>query len=179
MSTLFVDTINEKTSGNGINIPGHVVQVVSSTKTDTYSQTAGSFAEVTGMSASITPSSTNNKVLVSVSFMASYTDDGTVTRRACFSLFKGSTNLLAADSPGSRQSGFVEIQETASLHGSRVYTYTYLDAPNTTDQVTYSLRAKNHGGGSSTLYVNRSVTDEDSAIAARGVSQIQLMEIAQ
>ena len=27
MSTLFVDTINEKTSGNGIAIPGHVVQV--------------------------------------------------------------------------------------------------------------------------------------------------------
>ena len=28
MSTLFVDTINEKTSGNGIEIPGHVIQVV-------------------------------------------------------------------------------------------------------------------------------------------------------
>ena len=27
MSTLYVDTINEKTSGNGIIIPGHVVQV--------------------------------------------------------------------------------------------------------------------------------------------------------
>ena len=28
MSTLFVDTINEKTSGNGIKIPGHQVQIV-------------------------------------------------------------------------------------------------------------------------------------------------------
>lgn len=27
MSTLYVDTINEKTSGNGVYIPGHVVQV--------------------------------------------------------------------------------------------------------------------------------------------------------
>ena len=27
MSTLYVDTINEKTSGNGVQIPGHVVQV--------------------------------------------------------------------------------------------------------------------------------------------------------
>ena len=27
MSTLFVDTINEKTSGNGVDIPGHVLQV--------------------------------------------------------------------------------------------------------------------------------------------------------
>ena len=30
MSTLYVDTINEKTSGNGVQIPGHVVQVGSS-----------------------------------------------------------------------------------------------------------------------------------------------------
>ena len=30
MSTLYVDTITEKTSGNGVQIPGHVVQVVSS-----------------------------------------------------------------------------------------------------------------------------------------------------
>ena len=29
MSTLYVDTITEKTSGNGVQIPGHVVQVVS------------------------------------------------------------------------------------------------------------------------------------------------------
>ena len=26
MSTLYVDTINEKTSGNGVQIPGHVIQ---------------------------------------------------------------------------------------------------------------------------------------------------------
>ena len=42
MSTLYVDTINEKTSGNGIYIPGHVVQmkrVVVSTVTSTTSTT--------------------------------------------------------------------------------------------------------------------------------------------
>ena len=33
MSTLFVDTINEKTSGNGIQIPGHVVQIVQTIQT--------------------------------------------------------------------------------------------------------------------------------------------------
>ena len=34
MSTLFVDTINEKTSGNGIEIPGHVIQVIHATDTN-------------------------------------------------------------------------------------------------------------------------------------------------
>ena len=33
MSTLFVDTINEKTSGNGIQIPGHPIQIVQTTLT--------------------------------------------------------------------------------------------------------------------------------------------------
>ena len=28
MSTVYVDTINEKTSGNGVQIPGHVIQTV-------------------------------------------------------------------------------------------------------------------------------------------------------
>ena len=31
MSILKVDTINEKTSGNGVAIPGHVIQVVQGT----------------------------------------------------------------------------------------------------------------------------------------------------
>ena len=35
MSILKVDTINEKTTGNGVAIPGHVIQVVASEKTDT------------------------------------------------------------------------------------------------------------------------------------------------
>ena len=33
MITLFVDTINEKTSGNEIQIPGHPIQIVQTTLT--------------------------------------------------------------------------------------------------------------------------------------------------
>ena len=33
MSTLNVDNINEYTSGNGVEIPGHIIQVVSATDT--------------------------------------------------------------------------------------------------------------------------------------------------
>ena len=50
MSTLFVDTINEKTSGNGIKIPGHVVQVVSTTNTDTQTITHSTSSTLTGLS---------------------------------------------------------------------------------------------------------------------------------
>ena len=45
MSTLYVDTITEKTSGNGVQIPGHVVQVVQRTTLDYY--TSASMTDIT------------------------------------------------------------------------------------------------------------------------------------
>ena len=46
MSTLFVDTINEKTSGNGVEIPGHVIQVVQGIKTGYVNTTSSSYVDV-------------------------------------------------------------------------------------------------------------------------------------
>jgi hypothetical protein len=51
-STLYVDKIVEKTSAAGVHIPGHVIQVVSVTKSDTFSSANTSFVDVTGLSAS-------------------------------------------------------------------------------------------------------------------------------
>ena len=53
MSILKVDTINEKTSGNGVIIPGHVVQVVNGRTCST--ATGGSTYSTTGNSVTITP----------------------------------------------------------------------------------------------------------------------------
>ena len=67
MSILKVDTINEKTSGNGVHIAGHVIQVVASEKTDTSSAstTVPTFTD-TGLSCTITPKFNNSKILVHV-----------------------------------------------------------------------------------------------------------------
>ena len=58
MSILKVDTINEKTSGNGVAIPGHVIQVVRRDPTAAaitrFSGTSTSYAN-TGLAISITP----------------------------------------------------------------------------------------------------------------------------
>jgi len=66
MSTLYVDTITEKTSGNGVQIPGHVVQVVEATglSASTISTTSTSFVDATGYSITITPTSTTSKILL-------------------------------------------------------------------------------------------------------------------
>ena len=65
MSTLYVDTINEKTSGNGIYIPGHVGQYKKTAYiTGEQSTTSSSFSDITGASLSITPNSTSSVILI-------------------------------------------------------------------------------------------------------------------
>ena len=64
MSTLFVDTINEKTSGNGVAIPGHVIQVKYRTIQNTgISTTSTSFTDCTNMYVDITPKSSSNLIV--------------------------------------------------------------------------------------------------------------------
>lgn len=61
MSTLYVDTINEQTTGNGIIIPGHVVQVqYRKTTTSVFSTTSTSMVDWTGAYVNITPKFSNS-----------------------------------------------------------------------------------------------------------------------
>jgi hypothetical protein len=158
--------------------PGNVIQVVSTTKTDTFSSTSGTFTEVTGLNASITPLSTSSKILVSCSVAVGYNNDGTATRRGGMSLFRGGTNLLVPDSPSSRSPTFGWATELSSNEAYDIYTYQFLDSPNTTSSTNYNVRVINAGAGASTIFVNRSETDGDSGITGRAVSTITLMEIA-
>ena len=63
MSILKVDTINEKTSGNGVQIAGHVIQTVYNEHiTGTAYTTATTLNDL--FSATITPKSATSKILV-------------------------------------------------------------------------------------------------------------------
>jgi hypothetical protein len=100
MSTLYVDTITEKTSGNGVQIPGHVVQVVSVAKTDTFSVSNSTFADVTGLSVTITPKASTNKILVLThlhldALVGGYTHP--------WRLMRDSTPIAVGDAAGSRR----------------------------------------------------------------------------
>ncbi len=64
MSTLYVDTINEKTSGNGVQIPGHVVQEVHHPCVTVMTLSSTSYVDLTGASVTFTPKANNSKLLV-------------------------------------------------------------------------------------------------------------------
>ena len=98
MSQLYVDTITEKTSGNGVQIAGHVVQVVHNTQTgsSTSTDTALSYTD-TGLSVSITPFSVNSKILVFANTVVAANKSGTNAARYDIRLVNNDASVIGCD----------------------------------------------------------------------------------
>ena len=157
----------------GVAQKGRVLQVVSTTKTDTYSTTSTSYVDVTGLSASITPSATSSKILVTVSVPFGYTGNNI----SVFTIRDGSDNVLInPDSPGDRAQSFF-ASNPASTGSMHPVSFTFLHEPSTTSAFTYKVSAYT-SGTAATLYVNRSATDTDALTRGRGIATITLMEVA-
>ena len=151
---------------------GSVLQVVSSPKTDSFTTTSGSYVDITGLSVSITPTSSSSKILVMFSVNAGIPGD---VMHGYLTLIRGSTEIFKADTAGSRRSA-TAVVNTAT---QQQFTYAgmYLDSPATTSATTYKIQALSSNGNS--FAINRSARDTDLlAYDGRSVSSITVMEIA-
>jgi len=138
MSTLYVDTINEKTSGNGIYIPGHVLQVVQQHLTNTQDLTNSTSFVNTSLAATITPSSTSSKILITVSTQSYTASTGDIG-------LYGLNRSISGGSAGDLGTG--EIFAASQKEGFwQQVAFTFLDSPSTTSATTYTLRFKSHAG---------------------------------
>jgi len=157
---------------------GKILQVVSTTKTDTQSTSlnSGDVVAVTSLSASITPSSTASKILVQFSVNGANGGDTTALGPQ-YILKRGATAIGIGNSDGTR------TRATTGQAGGTGQTVNnavglFLDSPNTTSATTYSVDVQNLSGVTQTIFINRSVTDSDQPRVARFVSTITLMEVA-
>lgn len=149
---------------------GAVLQTLSTTKTDTFSTTGTSFADVTGLSQTITPSSTANKVLVTVNMCVG----GSTADQVIAQLLRGSTAIAIGDTAGSRTRASAPwLASNDTVSGS--LSISFLDSPATTSATTYKIQMR--CGGVGTVYVNRSATDADADGFVRGASTITVQEI--
>ena len=156
---------------NSLGVTGGILQVVSTTVTGTFSTSSGSFVDVTGLTASITPSSASSKVFVSASVPTSVSGSQAVF----LTLADGSNNnLVAPTSPGSRTPSFVRFS-LADQGNIVTSAFQLLHSPATTSSFTYKVRMRLTGG---TGYVNRADVDTDNTVYARSVATITLMEVA-
>lgn len=124
---------------------GKILQVVNSTTTSGASTTSSSFV-TTGKSASITPSSASNKVLILVN--AHYDTSAGNAQSHC-TIYRGATNL------GNATYGLSSLFDGGdrTIGGMSMI---YLDSPATTSSTTYTIYIKS-GAGNSTVIGAQSV----------------------
>ena len=151
---------------------GSVLQVIQTAITAGFSTTSGTAVDITGLTATITPSSASNKILVITNFFA----NGTSSPYPHFFLQRNGSNIFIGDANGSatRQSAGAHIGGGATNEIISVAT-TYLDSPSSTSAVIYKWRVYTYG--SRTVYIGRDAGSADAQnVTAPGT--ITLMEIA-
>lgn len=135
---------------------GKVLQVITTNKDDTFSTSSTSFVDVTGLSATITPSSTSNKILAIASVMVGAGNAGADNY---LRFLRGATTIT---------NDF--LVRTNSISVCVHYSMWRLDDPGTTSATTYKIQTK---AEASDVYINRRNT-----ATANGSSQIILLELA-
>tara|TARA_B100000614_G_scaffold243583_1_gene246950 strand:- start:295 stop:807 length:513 start_codon:yes stop_codon:yes gene_type:complete len=169
MSTLTVQNIQGSSSssntisvasGHVLHAPGHVIQVKQGILAHASGMNTTSTSYVdTGLQVLITPSSSSNKILISSSFTL-YNSGG---HNMKITATRNHSGISETDLATNTNGGFSQLHTPTAAIGSGG-SFSFLDSPSTTNEITYKIRAKVSGG---TGYFSIS-----------GDSLVQVMEIA-
>ena len=163
--------------GDGSNSnSGRAIQTVVTLKKNTTSLTANNSATaISGMSRTITPKDSNNKILITVdlSYGCAGTTYGMWLRRTVGST---NTNLDLGDSSGSRQRVCRPLTNTHDSNQPQEGFMQVYDSPGTTSQVTYQVMVI--ADNAHVLFLNRSNNDLNNVTGKRCSSSILCQEIA-
>jgi hypothetical protein len=152
---------------------GNVIQVVQTTKTDTFSTTSSSYVDVTGLSVSITPTSSSSKILVFLNMSMGFNGD---TGHGYIQLCRGGNAIFIGDTASNRNRATF-IVNFLGAGECPAWSICYVDNPASTSSQTYNAKAKTTSA--SGVFINRSYRDNDgSNFDGRAVSSIIVMEIA-
>jgi hypothetical protein len=131
--------------GNG-QVP---VQVISTAKTDTFTTTSAmpTFVDVTGLSATITPTSSSNKVLVTVTGTFGI---GNANYTLAVNLLRGSTSIAIGDTRSSSTRCFAGSL-LPGTGGGESFSICFLDSPATTSATTYKVQLAVESGSTALI----------------------------
>ena len=150
---------------------GNILQVVSTYYTTQFSSTSTSFTDI-GLSATITPSSSSNKILILTNLN---TGCGTTTS-LYFRLYNGSSEITAAtnsNADGTKGGAFVHTNAHPSGAQFDVdqVSHHFLYSPSTTSATTIKIYGRTDAD---TFYINRYAYNDEVG----GSSSLTLMEVA-
>tara|TARA_B100000965_G_scaffold299307_1_gene257667 strand:+ start:208 stop:681 length:474 start_codon:yes stop_codon:yes gene_type:complete len=146
MSILKVDTINEKTTGNGVAIPGHVVQTVTSTNTLFTSTQSSTYADL--ITVSFTPKFNNSSLIISC--VCRYQENAN-NRNAKVKILHDGTQLMEVNSYLSYGGGNNNIS-TVPVTG-------FVSSTGSTAARDIDLQMAVYGVAGQTLYINPNSTN--------------------
>ena len=157
---------------------GTILQVVSAVKTDAFSASVGAGAStaLTGLTASITPSSTSSKLLIEFAISGQLA----VTDRSMGFIItaNGSAVSPLGDSAGSRIRTSFIANNQANTSNSQTTSGTFLYSPGSTSAQTIGVNLVMVNTSTDTLFVNRTSFDPDNGSVPRTISTITVMEVA-
>jgi hypothetical protein len=158
------------TASSGQSIPkaalptGSVLQVVNATYATSVTNSTNTFAD-TGLTATITPTSTTSKILVIVDQNGCGKENGNNSSAMYLKIVRNSTDIFNVDGVGA-----FTFTDVRNYIGS--ISFSYLDSPATTSATTYKTQFRNHVNAASVI-VQGSL---DSSFPS--TSTITLVEIA-
>jgi hypothetical protein len=203
LSTIKVNNIQSRTgnaisftSGDTVTIPsgatftnngtatgfggGKIGQVISVTKTDSFTSTTTSFIDITGLSLNITPTSTLSKIL----FKIYITYGGGNNAYNYLRMVRDSTPIaLGTTATGDQVNATIpaNLWQANSAQDRDEYKAVsscmeFLDSPSTTSQVTYKVQAYVQAA-SAAFVLNQPEKTDNGAYIGRYVSTITAMEV--
>jgi hypothetical protein len=151
---------------------GGIIQVIQVQKTDTASQSltgTANFNDISGLSVTITPTSSSNKILV-VSTVSVSCDNG--NRNTHIRHMRGSTPIGVGTSGSQTNSSFyLKTRDSFSPHNVSTQV---LDSPSTTSATTYKIQWSGESGD--TFFLNRNASSAHGGNEGM-VSTLTVMEV--
>jgi len=158
---------------------GKILQIVSQQYTSpvTVTGVTSTFTDST-ITASITPSSSSNKVIVF--FNVSVANTTSTGNRVALKLKRGSTDIgITGDTIGSRIGATATaLYENNDPYEPMTVPMIWYDTPATTSATTYKVAVASNSNTSQSVFFNRSRDDTDNNDNFRTVTQVLLVEVA-
>lgn len=177
-TTVPAAALNNASLNNVTTLPagvgGKVLQVVQSVKSDTFTGASNTWHKITGLTPSITPSSTSNKILVSCQISTQDSNN----YPAMFHIYRDGTKITP-DGSGSPFAGnvtnayaYLKGGNASNSSANATISFQFLDSPNSTSALEYQVYGGKPSLAASSLVINNMNNGN------MGSSVITLMEIA-
>jgi len=160
-----------------LNAPNTMIRIYQVVKTDTFTTASTSYANVTGLSITVTPSNANSRFLL-ISDLSTGPNPGAGSFAQRFARDGNAITAYIGDAASTRPRAMATAYagDTAGTAGSMNTTKMYLDSPATAANVTYTIQVA--GSTTSPGFINRSQADRDtSTYDSRTASSFTIFEI--